>query len=89
MSAKVSPALAATRKPGDRELLHAIEHTSADKEWKCSCCGCVLPFQSLDWLNDLSMLLARYAGQLGMTPDIAGLSLIELHGVYLMLERLG
>ncbi len=88
MNAKESPVLGATSKPGDLELLNAIKHTSEGKEWECPCCGRALPFQSLDWLRELAMLLARYAGQLGITPDIAGLSLIEAHGIYLMLDRL-
>lgn len=89
MDTKKSPALAATSKPGDAELLHAIKHTPEGAVWECPCCGCVLPFQSLDWLRGLPMLLSRHAGQMGMTSDIAGLTLIELHGIYLMLERLG
>ena len=89
MNAKESPALAATRKPGDVELLHALKHTPEGKEWECPCCGRVLPFQTFDWLNALAVLLSRYAGELGISPDMAGLTLIELWGVYQWLNRIG
>lgn len=89
MNKNQSPALAATRKPGDRELLDAIKHTPEGNEWECPCCGRALPFQSLDWLDELPMLLSRYAGQLGIAPDIARLTLVESWGVYQWLHRMG
>lgn len=88
MKAKKSPDLAATRKPGDKEILDAIKHTPEGREWECPCCGHTLPFQSLAWLDELSMLVSRYEGQC-ISSDIAGLSLVESWGVYQWLSRLG
>jgi len=38
------------------------------------------------WLEDLETLSARFSG-LGIGPDLAGLSLIELRGVWAFLRR--
>lgn len=88
MNTEKLPALAATREPGDRDLLTAIKHTSEGKEWECPCCRRALPFQSLEWLDELSMLVSRYGGRC-ISPDIAGLTLMESWGVYQWLSRLG
>ena len=40
-----------------------------------------------NWLERLQVLLVRYS-DLGITDDIAGLSLIELWGLYRFLSRL-
>ena len=39
------------------------------------------------WLQDLYGLLARFPG-MGITPDIAAISLCELWGVYCLLKRM-
>lgn len=43
---------------------------------------------SMAWLNELAVLLARHHG-LGITPDLASMSLIELYGPFLHLSRMG
>ncbi|MDD2722186.1 MAG: hypothetical protein PHH47_12860 [Gallionella sp.] len=42
---------------------------------------------TLDWLDDLQTLAARFTG-LGINPDLAGLSVIELWALYRFLTRL-
>ncbi len=39
------------------------------------------------WLERLQMLCARFS-HLGISPDLAALSMIELWGLYLFLSRL-
>lgn len=41
-----------------------------------------------DWLQKLQALATRYS-HLGVNPDLAGLSLVELYGVYMWLRDLG
>lgn len=41
----------------------------------------------LNWLHEFEMLCARYSG-LGITPDIADLSLVEAWGLYCWLKGL-
>jgi len=89
MSRKDDPGLAATSNPGVKESLLAHNNTPEGREWKCHCCGHPLPFQSLEWRHELPLQIARYAGSLGVTPELAGLSLIELYGVYRYLNDLG
>lgn len=85
MSLKDIPGTAATNHPGDKELLLAFNDTPEGQECNCPCCGRPLPFQSIEWSCDLPLLIARYAGELGITPELSGMSLIELYGVYLHL----
>lgn len=40
-----------------------------------------------NWLNELEALLVRFSG-LGISADIAAMSLCELWGVYCLLKRL-
>ena len=89
MNARDTPGLAATSHPGDNDILNIAENTPEGEKWKCPCCGYPLPFQSLQWQNELPILLARYAGELGITPELAGLTLIELYGLYLHLLEYG
>lgn len=70
-------------------ILNVAENTSEGEQLKCPCCGYPLPFQSLQWQNELPILVARYAGELGITPELAGLTLIELYGLYLHLLEYG
>lgn len=45
------------------------------------------PAGDLNWLDSLEYLLVKYAG-LGISPDVAALTLLELYGVYLFLVRI-
>lgn len=40
-----------------------------------------------DWLKELELLAWRFSG-LGFSPDLAGMTLIELAGLYAYLARL-
>ncbi len=40
-----------------------------------------------DWLNDLELLAWRFS-HLGFSPDLAGMTAIELEGLYRYLARL-
>ena len=71
------PALAATSKPGVTELLDKINSTPPGDLWECPCCGQALPFQDLEWRDELETLLAKYAGSMGISPNLAGFSLVE------------
>ena len=88
MKTKKNPALVAASRPGDKELLDAIQNTPDGEEWKCPCCGRALPFQSFAWFENLPVLLARYGSAYGITPDIASLAILELWGCYQWLSRL-
>ena len=39
------------------------------------------------WLNDLEILINRHAS-LGINSDVAGMSMVELYGLYLFLRGL-
>lgn len=86
MREKQNPVLAATSKPGDKESLHIIHSTLPGETWECPCCGQVLPFQNMDWLDELEILLAKYAGVMGINP--AGFSLIKIWGHYKYLKHI-
>ena len=43
---------------------------------------------SLQWIQELEFLCVRYSG-LGVTPDIAGLTLFEAWGLFCWLKGLG
>jgi len=77
MTDKQSPELAATSKPGDQVLLDKIKSTPLDEAWECSCCLQTLPFQDMEWLEELETLLAKYAGEMGISPNLAGFSIAE------------
>ena len=87
MREKQNPALAVTSKPGNKELLNAINSTPPGDAWECPCCGQALPFQNLDWLDELEILLAKYAGEMGVSPNLAGFSLSELWSHYKTLKH--
>ena len=40
-----------------------------------------------DWLKDLELLTWRFAG-MGVSPDLAGMTMMELAGLYVYLRRL-
>ncbi|MDR6537289.1 hypothetical protein [Variovorax soli] len=40
-----------------------------------------------DWLKELELLTWRFAG-MGITPDLASMTMVELAGLYLYLRRL-
>ena len=46
-----------------------------------------VPATDLNWLDSLEYLLAKYSG-LGISPDVAALTLLELYGLYRFLVRL-
>lgn len=48
-----------------------------------------LPFASWAWFDELAMLLARYAGPLGISPELTGFTLIEVWGHYQWLRGMG
>lgn len=84
---EASPALAATSKPGDELLLDKIKSTPDGEPWECPCCGQDLPFQNLDWLDELVELLAKYAGCMGISPGLAGFFLVDKWRHYRFLKR--
>lgn len=43
--------------------------------------------EEFDWLQKLQTLAVRYS-HLGLNPDLASLSLVELYGIYLWLRGL-
>jgi hypothetical protein len=88
MTDKQNPALVASSKPGDKELLHAINSIPPGKVWECPCCLKALPFQNLDWLVELEILLAKYGEGMGLRLNLAGLSLSEQWGHYTCLKRI-
>lgn len=51
-------------------------------------CGQSLPFSSFDWLDRLELLLARNAGALCITPDLASLTIIEAWGLFHWLREM-
>ena len=59
-----------------------------DEVLKCPHCGQALPFQDLEWQEELETLLAKYAGSMGISPNLAGFSLVEQRQHYKALKRL-
>ncbi len=87
MNRTEKPGLAGTRNPDDFELLNAIQSTPDGQSWECPCCHQELPFQSLEWLEELSTLVSRHDG-MGLETDVAGKNFIELWGIHNWLSRL-
>ncbi len=78
MTDKRNPGPVAAGDPGRSHYpLTAIQHSDVPGDCKCPTCGQALPFSSFDWLENLELLLARYAGELGITADLASLTIIE------------
>ena len=88
MREKQNPALVASSKPGNIELLNIIKSTPPGEVWKCPCCEQALPFQNLEWLDELEMLLAKYGGELGIDSNLTGFSLPEQWRDYKFLKRI-
>lgn len=91
MSQKLkTPALAATRQPGQIGMRNGRKANSSGNTCQCPRCGFLAsaPLFRPGWLDKLQQLAARYSG-MGFGPDLAALTLIELHGLYLRLMKLG
>ena len=87
MTDKQNPELAATS-PGDQLLLDKIKSTPPGEVWECPCCLQALPFQDWAWLAELVTLLAKYAGSMGISPNLAGFSIAEQWWHYKMLKSI-
>jgi len=90
MNGETSPALrAATEGRGIKDQTSGLHHSDHSLKLKCQCCGQALPFMSWDWLDELAMLLARYAGPLGISPELADFTLLEVWNHYQWLRGMG
>lgn len=54
----------------------------------CPCCGRPVEGRVPSWRQELNDLVAKYS-YLGISPDLASLSLLEAWGLYRWLSRLG
>ena len=90
MTGKRNPGPAATVNPGNNHnTTTAIQNSTPLNDCKCPHCGQSLPFTSWDWLDEFQALLARHAGAMGITADLATLTVIEAWQLYHWLSRMG
>lgn len=90
MTEKRNPGPVAAESPGNNHHpITVIQHSDVTDDCKCPHCGQSLPFTSWDWLSEFHVLVARHAGALGITPDLAAITLIEAWQLYHWLSRTG
>ena len=90
MTDKRNPGPAVTENPGNNHHpFTVIQHSAPPNDCKCPHCGQSLPFTSWGWLDEFQALLARHAGALGITADLATLTLIEAWQLYQWLSQMG